>query len=99
MLGVAAGSWQVQAGAEVVEVSRMAPGCALRWLHKVGTRGAFNVEFSAAACPEVFVSSRTISKVVYEAVKPYELRKIGSRLYTRNLTEAPERLVRRNAHP
>ena len=53
-------------------------------------------EFSAAAYPEVFVSNTAISKAVYEAVDRGELRKIGSRLYTRNLAEEPERLVRRN---
>lgn len=53
-------------------------------------------EFSAAAYPEVFVSNTAISKAVYEAVDRGELRKIGSRLYTRNLTEEPERLVLRN---
>lgn len=53
-------------------------------------------EFSAATYPEVFVSSTAISKAVYEAVERGELRKIGSRLYTRNLTEDPKRLVRRN---
>ena len=53
-------------------------------------------EFSAATYPEVFVSNTAISKAVYEAVERGELRKIGSRLYTRNLTEDPERLVRRN---
>ncbi|KUO51985.1 MAG: cell filamentation protein Fic [Sphingomonadales bacterium BRH_c3] len=53
-------------------------------------------EFSAATYPEVFVSNTAISKAVYEAVERGELRKIGSRLYTRNLTEDPERLVLRN---
>ena len=53
-------------------------------------------EFSAAASPEVFVSNTAISKAVYEAAARGELRKIGSRLYTRNLAEEPERLVRRN---
>ena len=53
-------------------------------------------EFSANAYPEVFVSNTAISKAVYEAVGRGELRKIGSRLYTRNLTDDPERLVRRN---
>jgi hypothetical protein len=53
-------------------------------------------EFSPATCPEVFVSHTAISKAVYDAVERGELRKIGSRLYTRNLTEDPERLVRRN---
>lgn len=53
-------------------------------------------EFSPATCPEVFVSYTAISDAVYAAVGRGELRKIGSRLYTRNLTEDPERLVRRN---
>jgi len=53
-------------------------------------------EFSVATSPEIFVSYTDISKAVYEAVARGELRKIGSRLYTRNLTEDPERLVRRN---
>ena len=53
-------------------------------------------EFSIAAMPEVFVSDRSISKAVYEAVARGQLRKLGSRLYTRNLTDDPERLIRRN---
>ena len=53
-------------------------------------------EFSLAALPEVFVSDSSISKTVYEAVERGKLRKLGSRLYTRNLTEDPERLIRRN---
>lgn len=53
-------------------------------------------EFSVANLPEVFVSDAEISKSVYEAVARGQLRKIGSRLYTRNLNDEPERLVRRN---
>ncbi|MEA3054137.1 MAG: hypothetical protein QOG72_3040 [Sphingomonadales bacterium] len=53
-------------------------------------------KFSAAAWPEVFVSNIQISKAVSEAASRGELRKIGSRLYTRNLSEDPDRLVRRN---
>ena len=53
-------------------------------------------EISLAALPEVFVSNSEMSKVVGEAVARGQLRKIGSRLYTRNLTENPENLVRRN---
>ena len=51
---------------------------------------------SLATLPEVFVSDGTISKAVYQAVERGEMRKLGSRLYTRNLDEDPERLVRRN---
>ncbi len=52
-------------------------------------------EFSTTM-PEVFVSNTDISKAVSEAVERGTLRKLGSRLYSRNLTEEPERLVRRN---
>ncbi len=53
-------------------------------------------EFSIATLPEVFVSDSLISKAVYEAVERGQLRKLGSRLYTRNLQDDPERLIRRN---
>jgi hypothetical protein len=53
-------------------------------------------EFSIAALPEVFVSDSSISKSVYDAVDRGLLRKLGSRLYTRNLQDDPEALVRRN---
>ena len=53
-------------------------------------------EFSISAMPEVFVSDSSISKAVYEAVERGQLRKLGSRLYTRNLTDDPDRLIRRN---
>jgi hypothetical protein len=53
-------------------------------------------ELSISAMPEIFVSDTAISKAVSEAVARGQLRKIGSRLYTRNLEEEPERLVRRN---
>jgi hypothetical protein len=52
--------------------------------------------FSVEAMPEVFVSDTAISKAVSEALARGQLRKLGSRLYTRNLDEDPERLVRRN---
>src|SRR5258708_3980318 len=49
-----------------------------------------------AALPEVFVSNSNISKTVFDALKRGELRKLGSRLYTRNLDADPETLIRRN---
>ncbi len=52
--------------------------------------------FSIDAMPEVFVSDTAISKAVSAAVARGKLRKLASRLYTRNLDEDPERLVRRN---
>jgi len=53
-------------------------------------------KFSIDAMPEVFVSNADISKAVSAAVAREKLRKIGSRLYTRNLDEDPERLVKRH---
>lgn len=53
-------------------------------------------EISIAALPEVFVSNSNISKPVFAALKRGELRKLGSRLYTRNLETEPETLIRRN---
>ena len=46
--------------------------------------------------PEAFVSHTGISRVVSRAVKAGRLRKLASRLYTRNLDDAPEDIVRRN---
>ncbi len=53
-------------------------------------------KFSVAAMPEIFVSDTAISKAVSESLARGQLRKLGSRLYTRNMDEDPERLVRRN---
>lgn len=46
--------------------------------------------------PEVVVSDTAISKRISLAVKAGLLRRIASRLYTRNLTDSSETLVRRN---
>lgn len=48
--------------------------------------------------PEVFVSDAAITKAVSREVARGALRKIGTRLYTKNLEENPEVLVRRNWH-
>jgi len=48
--------------------------------------------------PEVFVSGKAMSSAVSKAVKGGRLRKLGSRLYTKNMTEPPDVLVRRNWH-
>lgn len=53
-------------------------------------------EISIAALPEVFVSNSSISKAVFDALERGELRKLGSRLYTRNLETEPGTLIRRN---
>jgi len=46
--------------------------------------------------PEAFVSTRATSVAVSRAVKAGELRKLASRLYTRNLTDDPASVIRRN---
>jgi len=46
--------------------------------------------------PEAFVSGTAISREVSRAAKTGKLRKLASRLYTRNLTDRPEAIVRRN---
>jgi hypothetical protein len=49
--------------------------------------------------PEVFVSNADLAAAVSREVKLGRLRKLGSRLYTRNLKEQPEKLVQRNLWP
>ena len=46
--------------------------------------------------PEAFVSNTAISRYVSRAVKAGRLRRLASRLYTRNLTDRPEAVVGRN---
>ena len=46
--------------------------------------------------PEAFVSHTAISRDVSRAVEAGRLRKLASRLYTRNLDDSPEDIVRRN---
>jgi hypothetical protein len=46
--------------------------------------------------PEVFVSTAAMSASVSRAVAQGKLRRLGSRLYTRNLTEEPASIVRRH---
>jgi len=63
-------------------------------------KGTLMLGFSAVKAleemPEAFVSSTAISREVSRAVKAGRLRKLASRLYTRNLTDTPETIVRRN---
>lgn len=56
----------------------------------------FSVVAFRDALPEVVVSHVAISKRISLAAKAGLLRRIGSRLYTRDLTDSPEALVRRN---
>lgn len=46
--------------------------------------------------PEAFVSNTAISATVSRAVKMGALRRLASRLYTKNLEDPPEEVVRRN---
>lgn len=52
-----------------------------------------------SSLPEVFVSNAEIAAAVSREVKSGKLRKLGSRLYSRNLTEPAERIVQRNLWP
>ncbi|HSU17928.1 Fic family protein [Longimicrobium sp.] len=49
-----------------------------------------------ASLPEVFVSTRELSSGVAEAVRAGAVRKLASRLYTTNLTDSPDAVVRRH---
>lgn len=46
--------------------------------------------------PEVFVSTDDLSSTVSRAVAQGELRQLGPKLYTKNLADAPEAIVRRH---
>ena len=46
--------------------------------------------------PEAFVSDKHITRPVSREVKAGRLRKLASRLYTRNMTDPPEAIVARN---
>jgi len=52
-----------------------------------------------SAMPEVFVSKSDLAAAVSREVKGGTLRRLGSRLYTRNLKDAPEQIVLRNLWP
>ena len=49
--------------------------------------------------PEAFVSNEELATAVSREVKAGRLRKLGSRLYTRNLKDTPEKIVQRNLWP
>ena len=52
-----------------------------------------------SAMPEAFVSDASLAGPVSREVKRGALRKLASRLYTRNLKDPPEQIVRRNLWP
>jgi hypothetical protein len=49
--------------------------------------------------PEAFVSTAEFATAVSRELKAGRLRKLGSRLYTRNLKDPPEKIVQRNLWP
>lgn len=49
--------------------------------------------------PEVFLSSSELSPLVSRAARRGEIRKLGPRLYTTNLSEPPATVIRRNLWP
>lgn len=57
------------------------------------------VRKSLAEFPDTFVSTSETTKIASAAVGAGKLRKLASRLYTRDLTSAPENIVRRNLWP
>src|SRR5688572_12379864 len=56
-------------------------------------------EKSQEIWPEAFVSTADVTVAVSRAVKAGRLRKLASRLYTRDLASEPERIVRRHLWP
>jgi hypothetical protein len=53
-------------------------------------------KFSLENAPEAFVSTTSMSKAVAVAVTQGRLKRLGTRLYTKNLIDAPEAIVMRN---
>jgi Fic/DOC family len=52
-----------------------------------------------SSMPEAFVSNADLAAAVWREVKAGTLRKLASRLYTRNLKDPPEQIVLRNLWP
>jgi hypothetical protein len=53
-------------------------------------------KFTLESLPEAFVSTTAMSKAVAAAVAQGRLKRLGTRLYTKNLTDTPEAIVMRN---
>lgn len=51
---------------------------------------------AGAGTPETIISNRASSAATWRAVRDGRLRKLASRLYTSNMTDPPEAIVRRN---
>lgn len=55
-------------------------------------------KFALESLPEAFVSTAAMSKTVAAAIAQGRLKRLGTRLYTKNLTDTPEAIVMRNWH-
>ncbi len=53
-------------------------------------------KMSLADLPEVFLSNTALTKTISRAVKMGKLRKLASRLYTKNMVDPPEIIIKRN---
>jgi hypothetical protein len=62
-------------------------------------RGEVEMPKMSAQWPEVFLSTADIRRAVSEALKAGRLRKLASRLYTTNLRDEPEKIVRQHLWP
>lgn len=53
-------------------------------------------KISLKTLPEIFVSDKQLTNLVYQELKKGKIRKVASRLYTRNLEDNPETIIKRN---
>ncbi|MEI8321307.1 MAG: Fic family protein [Alphaproteobacteria bacterium] len=53
-------------------------------------------KMSLSELPEILVSSSSLTKTISRYVKEGKLRKLASRLYTKNLKDSPEIIIKRN---
>jgi len=67
--------------------------------HKPGVKPGDKAGPNSDVLPEVFLSDSGRSAAISRMVRAGAARKLGPRLYTRNLTDAPERIVARNLWP
>lgn len=54
------------------------------------------LKMSLSDLPEVFVSNTSLRKTIFRYVRDGKLRKLASRLYTKNLVDPPEVVIKRN---
>ena len=49
--------------------------------------------------PEVLISNQRLARAIFQQEKAGRMRKLASRLYTRNLKDSPEKIIERNLWP